>query len=274
MFGQRSGVVFEAEALTATSQAATTAQFGGHGLTHHHTRRPLDLRGAGRVSLALIVNREEFGAKPPSKSRAGPTAQLTTVHVTHVNRRVVNTDQIEPRSIFEQDVRLTRQEGHDVTPRHVVHQGNEFMSHSVSSVRRVVIGFVVHRNKVFIANVLVKYLTAKGSKWLGGIVHHGRKTVHARSAQHIQEHRLGKVVHRVTGQRPRRENPTPFGPGARLKVAAGFDHHVMDHARHAHTITESAHGLGVIATRRSSVMVDVVDGNVQFGLAGEQQQSE
>jgi hypothetical protein len=204
MFGQRSGVVFESEALTATSQATTPAQFGGHSFTHNHARRSIDFRGAWRMSLVLIVNGEEFGAKPPSESRAGPGAQLTAVNVTHVNRRVHDSDQIEPRSIFEQDVRLTRQEGHDVAPGHFVHQGNKFVTHSVTSIRRVVIGFIVHRNNVFTVNVIVKILATKRSKRLRGILHHRRKTVHAGSAQHIQEHRLGQVVHRVTGQRTRR----------------------------------------------------------------------
>jgi hypothetical protein len=78
----------------------------------------------------------------------------------------------------------------------------------------------------------------------------------------------------VTGQRTRRQDPTPFGPGARFKVAAGLDDHVVNDARHAQTITESPYVLGVVATRGSSVMVNVVHGNDQLALAGEHQQSE
>jgi hypothetical protein len=65
-----------------------------------------------------------------------------------------------------------------------------------------------------------------------------------------------------------------LGSGARFKVAAGLDHHVVDHTRHAQTIAQSPYALGVVATRRSSVMVNVVHGNDQFALAGEHQQSE
>ena len=99
---------------------------------------------------------------------------------------------------------MTREEGHDVALGDFIHQRDEFVAHSIAPVRRVVVGHVMNRSNVFFVDEVVKRLTAKGSQRLRGIVHHRRKSIDAGAAQHIQEHCLGEVIHRVSGHRPGR----------------------------------------------------------------------
>ena len=111
------------------------------------------------------------------------------------------------------------------------------MSHPISAIRRVVVGLVVNGSDALVIYEVMKFLTAKGTKRLSGIAHHGRKSVNAGAAQHVQEHRLGEVVHGVTSQRPRRKNPTSLGTSARFKVSTRLDHHVVHDAGHVEAST-------------------------------------
>src|ERR1019366_8523551 len=131
--GQRSGATFEREALTSSRQPTCTAQLRGDDVPHHDLHRPFHLGGARRMSVVHLVNDEEFGPQPPTQPRPRPGAQFSTVRVTEGERGVGVAQQIEPRTLFVENVRLSREERHHVALGHFAHQGKKLVANSIAT---------------------------------------------------------------------------------------------------------------------------------------------
>lgn len=225
------------------------------------------------MSFTNLIDDEKFDAQPPTKTRPGPHTQLTTVHFVKFSLGVVNAEVVEPRTIFVEHVGLTREQRHHVTLGNVTHHRDELVSNSIASKVEIVVRGVVQWLHVRSKYVVVHVATPYRAKGLSGIVHHRRKAVDARATQHVEQHRLGKVIHGVTGKRSLGQDSSSLGASARFEVATRFDVDVVDETGNAQLFTEGTHKLRVIAARRACVMVHVMHAHEELSFKCEQQEA-
>ena len=160
------------------------------------------------------------------RSRAvGPVAQLPAVRVLE-GRATRHRDSRASSHARSSCIspRLTREEGHHVAPGHVAHQGHQLVADPVATeVRR---SRWSRRTGARTAMVATKSCSAPRRTSRSGLVGSstiGDEPVETGPAQHVQQHRLGEVVHRVAGHDPggqgraargTRARASKFGPGS------------------------------------------------------------
>ena len=265
--------MLEREALTPSSEPSTSVELGGDDVTSHHAKRPLDLIGAGRMGPVAVIGLSKLSAQPTPQSRHGPLAQRATIGVAERHRVVVSSF-FQPHALVVHQRGLTSDNRNDVALGDLVHQRQEFVAHAITPKHRTVVGLVVQRREAQRRNVLVQCATAKVAQRFGGVVHHWREAVDTRAPHHVEQHRLGQVVHRVTSQHRSGHDASPRGARPGFEVPSRLDVDVVTHERDAQLRAELGHVLGVRRTRRARVVVNVVDRHAELAGQGQQQQSE
>ena len=171
------------------------------------TTSPLDDRDA----LARLRRRSADGSRRPRRalrscarsqrrSRARGHVRSTRQSASSSVTATSSAGQfIEPDPLVVHQRGLASQDRHDVATGDVVQHRHQFVANTIASKGRIVVGLIVQWRRT--ASTPTKSCSAARRRSRSGFV--GSSTIGDRpsstgAAQHVQQHRLGEVVHRVT----------------------------------------------------------------------------
>jgi hypothetical protein len=149
------------------------------------------------VHFTELVNTWQFDSQPTLQPSERPLLKFLTVNVAECSKGVLTGQRSEPGSLFEEYVGLASKQWHEVARGYVVHQREQLVTNTIPLKGQVVIGLIVHRCNTGLVNEFVKFHSSHCSKRLGGIVHHGRESVNAGTAHHVEQNCFSEVIHRV-----------------------------------------------------------------------------
>ena len=260
--------------MSAPSESSTPVQLDGDHVALHHTEGPFDLVRARWMGAVTVIGLSKLVAQPPPKARHGPLSQVATVGVGESGGVVRESSFVEPHPFVVHQRGLTSDDRDDVALGDVFHQWHEFMTDAVTPKRRTVVGLVVQGDEPRRGDELVQRSAAKVTQRLGGVTHHGREPVNTRAPQHVEQHGLNEIVHRVTGQHRNRHRPSTRGARPGFEVPARFDGDVVTDEGHAELRAELSYEGGVLRALWSRVVVNVVHGDGERLGHCQQQQTE
>ncbi len=117
-----------------------------------------------------------------------------------------------------------------------------------------------------------RLVPAEGEQWLRRARRHGRETVEPRTAQEVEQHRLGLVVGGVAGEDAAGKGVVAGAAQAGLQVRSGRDLDAMQHEVDAEGGGCRPRDLGVGARVGANAVIDVVGADGATGRDGEHDQ--
>jgi hypothetical protein len=200
MTGQRSGAAFEGQALRAPREPTAPFKFGRDHVPVDHTKGPLNLGAAGRMLITKFVVNAKLCAQPSAKSRARPLSQFATVHLTKGSCHVAFNETVQPRSIIEDHVGLTGEEGHHVAFSHFTQERHQLVTDAIAAKREVIVRLVMACLETVLSDERGHITTSETYQRLRRIVDQGGKSIEPGASNHVQQNGFSEVVHGVAGQ--------------------------------------------------------------------------
>lgn len=143
-----------------------------------------------------------------------------------------------------------------VAPRELVEEWQGFVTNPVAQMGRITIAWIIDRVESKLAAERLGFGAPQRQDRMTGAVPVRGQPGASRTAQQIEQHRLGPIVKRVPGRNDGGQHVVPSGAGAGLEIRSWRHAHTMGNKLGAELSGGSSHQLGF---RRGPVTQPVID---------------
>jgi len=125
---------------------------------------------------------------------------------------------VEELFVVGDQVGLTRQKCGHVALCDVVQEGDEFVTHAISTEPWISVRLVDGNSDATESAQFVGFCTPNREEWLSRGTPHARQTIDSRPTHEVEQHRFGLIIGGVAGEDTGWKHGKACGPGARFEV--------------------------------------------------------